>query len=175
MKVDSESTASKQGRYGELGKISFFFTIFLPSPPLSLRNLITGYSPPCIITSKVLKYWRQKIRKWSKSLKKPKRWKQWLRENDKLKAFKDKVIKTLKNMSLRSFCELQNKIREILEDLSKEENLNYSEMQEVTLRSCSRDWWCRFMDENQDIRDLWEDLPVKSSHLQKTFPGKKFA
>ena len=98
-----------------------------------------------------------------------------MRENDKLKAFKDKVIKTVKNRSSRSFCELQSKIREILEDLSREENINYSQMQEVTSRSCSRDWWCRFMDENQEIRDLWESLPAKGIHLQKTFPGKKFA
>ncbi len=80
--------------------------------------------------------------------------------HDKLGIFRDRVIQILKSMPARVFLTLRNRILEVLEEFhydSKDKN----QIREFNRNTCSKHWWFNFMRRNQDIKDLWESIPLE--------------
>lgn len=80
--------------------------------------------------------------------------------HDKLGMFRERVIQILKSMPARVFLTLRNRILEVLEEFHYD-NKDRNQIREFNRNTCSKHWWFNFMRRNQDIKDLWESIPLE--------------
>jgi hypothetical protein len=125
-----------------------------------LTKVLTKHFPNFVATTRSLTQWRRKIKGWVSSSDKPENRGGLLIAHDKLGTFRDRVIQILKSMPARVFLTLRNRILEVLEEFhydSKDRN----QIREFNRNTCSKHWWFNFMRRNQDIKDLWESIPLE--------------
>jgi len=64
------------------------------------------------------------------------------------------TIKTLRN---RSFHQIRLKITPIIKELNEKQGRSIPE------NMCSKHWWFEFIKRHEDIKELWEKLPIERS------------
>ena len=64
------------------------------------------------------------------------------------------TIKTLRN---RSFQQIRMKIIPIIKELNEQQGRSIQE------NMCSKHWWFEFIKRHEDIKEMWEKLPIERS------------
>lgn len=136
-----------------------------------LTKVLTKHFPTFSATTRSLTQWRRKIKGWVNSSDKPENRGGLLIAHDKLGIFRERVIQILKSMPARVFLTLRNRILEVLEEFHYD-NKDSKEIREFNRNTCSKHWWFNFMRRNQDIKDLWESIPLERM-LHKDKHGDK--
>jgi len=125
-----------------------------------LTKVLTRHFPTFTATTRSLTQWRRKIKGWVNSSDKPENRGGLLIAHDKLGIFRERVIQILKSMPARVFLTLRNRILEVLEEFHYD-NGDKNQIREFNRNTCSKHWWFNFMRRNQDIKDLWESIPLE--------------
>jgi len=130
-----------------------------------LTKVLIKHFPTFTATTRSLTQWRRKIKGWVNSSDKPENRGGLLIAHDKLGIFRERVIQILKSMPARVFLTLRNRILEVLEEFHYDSG-DKNQIREFNRNTCSKHWWFNFMRRNQDIKELWESIPLERMLLK---------
>ncbi len=82
---------------------------------------------------------------------------------DKLDKFKEELIPILQQLPWRSLKLLRPNNIQILKNLGQKNTKNI----------CSKHWWFDFMKKNSDIKEIWDQIPLRENCRKSSSPVSK--